>query len=82
MIDTLGIQYRLGFKQFEAEERVQTEFETNQWESREAVKFAGAQQTLLSVTSAWLCMLPSVVIPETRPCTSCASTYMFLRHTY
>lgn len=41
MIDTLGIQYRLGFKQFEAEERVQTEFETNQWESREAVKFGG-----------------------------------------
>ncbi len=41
MIDTLGIQYRLGFKQMEAEERVQTEFETNQWESREAVKFAG-----------------------------------------
>lgn len=41
MIDTLGIQYRLGFKQVEAEERVQTEFETNQWESREAVKFSG-----------------------------------------
>lgn len=41
MIDTLGIQYRLGFKQMEAEERVQTEFETNQWESREAVKFGG-----------------------------------------
>lgn len=40
MIDTLGIQYRLGFKQVEAEERVQTEFETNQWESREAVKFS------------------------------------------
>lgn len=40
MIDTLGIQYRLGFKQLEAEERVQTEFETNQWESREAVKFS------------------------------------------
>ena len=41
MIDRLGIQYRLGFKQIEAEERVQTEFETNQWESREAVKFGG-----------------------------------------
>lgn len=44
MIDTIGIQYRLGFKQLEAEERVQTEFETNQWESREAVKFGGEAQ--------------------------------------
>jgi len=47
MIDTLGIQYRLGFKQVEAEERVQTEFETNQWESREAVKFSGKPASLL-----------------------------------
>lgn len=47
MIDTLGIQYRLGFKQMEAEERVQTEFETNQWESREAVKFSGEIASLL-----------------------------------
>lgn len=45
MIDRLGIQYRLGFKQMEAEERVQTEFETNQWESREAVKFGGGTFT-------------------------------------
>ena len=47
MIDTLGIQYRLGFKQVEAEERVQTEFETNQWESREAVKYSGMHIWLL-----------------------------------
>ena len=46
MIDTLGIQYRLGFKQLEAEERVASEFETNQWESREAVKFSGMQYLL------------------------------------
>lgn len=56
MIDTLGIQYRLGFKQMEAEERVQTEFETNQWESREAVKFGGdfccMHHTVLSVSKA------------------------------
>ena len=42
MIDTIGIQYRLGFKRLEAEERVETEFLTNQWESREAVKFGGS----------------------------------------
>lgn len=48
MIDTLGIQYRLGFKQLEAEERVASEFETNQWESREAVKFSGEQCLLCS----------------------------------
>ena len=42
MIDLTGVQYRLGFKVAEAEERIETEFETNQWESREAVKFAGA----------------------------------------
>ena len=49
MIDTLGIQYRLGFKQVEAEERVQTEFETNQWESREAVKYSGMHITPCAV---------------------------------
>ena len=42
MIDLTGVQYRLGFRVSEAEERIETEFETNQWESREAVKFAGA----------------------------------------
>lgn len=52
MIDTLGIQYRLGFKQVEAEERVQTEFETNQWESREAVKFAGMHFVLLCLAQS------------------------------
>ena len=59
MIDTLGIQYRLGFKQFEAEERVQTEFETNQWESREAVKFGGV-----------LHLQPAL---RTRPCQHCST---------
>ena len=43
MIDLTGVQYRLGFRVAEAEERIETEFETNQWESREAVKFAGAE---------------------------------------
>ena len=42
MIDLTGVQYRLGFRVSEAEERIEIEFETNQWESREAVKFAGA----------------------------------------
>ena len=58
MIDTLGIQYRLGFKQLEAEERVQTEFETNQWESREAVKFSGLFASRLGLNSlAQACLL-------------------------
>ena len=60
MIDTLGIQYRLGFKQVEAEERVQTEFETNQWESREAVKFAGMHFSLASPTSPLTAVQPLV----------------------
>ena len=61
MIDTLGIQYRLGFKQLEAEERVQTEFETNQWESREAVKFAGAAVLLHRTDYHNMCMVFTAV---------------------
>lgn len=65
MIDTLGVQYRLGFKQAEAEERVQTEFETNQWESREAVKYAGMRFFLDCPTSlkAVLCIFTHAVYP-------------------
>lgn len=53
MIDTIGIQYRLGFKRLEAEERVETEFLTNQWESREAVKF-GAILLIAPILTGWI----------------------------
>ncbi|KAK9815440.1 hypothetical protein WJX72_003688 [[Myrmecia] bisecta] len=41
MIDITGIRYRLRLDSSEAEQMIRDEFETNQWESREALKFAG-----------------------------------------
>ena len=45
MIDPQGIAQRLSWSGKDSEEQVQAEFELNQYESREAVKFTGAQGT-------------------------------------
>ena len=42
MVDLKGIQYRLALNTEKSAREIQEEFDSNQWESREGLKYAGA----------------------------------------
>ena len=45
MVDTTGIKYRIGFSEEEVTEEIREEFEENQQESWEGLRFGGGHLT-------------------------------------